>query len=62
MLISVGGKNKQKHIFKIFIAFKGFSLQVVVCILKKLHCKKRLPIFPSPARMSPTKLSLAGNS
>jgi hypothetical protein len=26
-----------------------------------LHCKKRLPIFPSPAGMSPTKLSLAGN-
>ncbi len=25
-----------------------------------VHCKKRLPIFPSPAGMSLTKLSLAG--
>jgi hypothetical protein len=28
----------------------------------KLHCKKRLRIFLSPAGMSPTKLSLAGNN
>ncbi len=27
-----------------------------------LHCKKRLPIFPPPAGMSLTKLSLAGNN
>jgi hypothetical protein len=27
----------------------------------QLHCKKRLAIFPSPAGMSLTKLSLAGN-
>jgi hypothetical protein len=27
----------------------------------KLHCKKWLLFFPSPARMSRTKLSLAGN-
>jgi hypothetical protein len=27
-----------------------------------LHCKKRLPIFPSPAGMSLTKLSLDGNT
>jgi hypothetical protein len=27
-----------------------------------LHCKKRLTIFPSPAGMSLTKLSLAGNN
>jgi hypothetical protein len=26
-----------------------------------LHCKKRLSIFPSPAEMSLTKLSMAGN-
>ena len=26
-----------------------------------LHCNKRLAIFPSPAGMSLTKLSLAGN-
>jgi hypothetical protein len=28
----------------------------------QLHCKKRLAIFPSPARMSLTKLSLAGKN
>ncbi len=28
---------------------------------KRVHCKKRLAIFPSPAGMSLTKLSLAGN-
>jgi hypothetical protein len=27
-----------------------------------VHCKKRLAIFPSPAGMSLTKLSLAGNN
>jgi hypothetical protein len=27
-----------------------------------IHCKKRLAIFPSPAGMSITKLSLAGNN
>ncbi len=27
-----------------------------------LHCKKRLAIFPSPAGISLTKLSLAGNN
>jgi hypothetical protein len=25
-----------------------------------VHCKKRLAVFPSPAGMSPTKLSVAG--
>ncbi len=29
--------------------------------MEPVHCKKRLPIFPSPAGMSLTKLSLAGN-
>jgi hypothetical protein len=28
----------------------------------RVHCKKTLTIFPSPARMSLTKLSLAGNN
>ncbi len=28
----------------------------------RLHCKKRLVVFPSPAGMSLTKLSLAGNN
>jgi hypothetical protein len=31
-------------------------------IFFKPHCKKRLLIFPSPAGMSLTKLSLAGNN
>jgi hypothetical protein len=26
-----------------------------------IHCKKRLAVFPSPAAMSLTKLSLGGN-
>jgi len=30
--------------------------------VKVLHCKKRLAVFPSPAGMSLTKLSLAGNN
>ncbi len=29
---------------------------------RHIHCKKRLAIFPSPAGMSLTKLSLAGNN
>jgi hypothetical protein len=29
---------------------------------KQVHCKKRQLIFPSPAGMSQTKLSLAGNN
>ncbi len=29
---------------------------------KVIHSKKRLAVFPSPAGMSPTKLSLAGNN
>jgi hypothetical protein len=28
----------------------------------KIHCKKRFAIFPSPAGMSLTKLSLDGNN
>jgi hypothetical protein len=30
--------------------------------VRSSHCKKRLPIFPSPAGMSITKISLAGNN
>ncbi len=33
-----------------------------VYIFVTLHCKKRLVVFPSPAGMSLTKLSLAGNN
>jgi hypothetical protein len=32
-----------------------------IAVLKKVHCKKRLAIFPSPAGMSTTKLSLVWN-
>ncbi len=31
-------------------------------VAKEVHCKKRLAIFPSPAGMSLTKLSLPGNN
>ncbi len=29
-------------------------------VIQNIHCEKRLTIFPSPAGMSQTKLSLAG--
>jgi hypothetical protein len=32
------------------------------CLVLNLHCKKRLLFFPSLARMSVSKLSLAGNN
>jgi hypothetical protein len=32
-----------------------------IAVLKKVHCKKRLAIFPSPAGMSTTKLSRVWN-
>jgi hypothetical protein len=32
-----------------------------ICAFVKLHSKKMLAVFPSPAGMSLTKLSLAGN-
>jgi hypothetical protein len=32
-----------------------------LCASLLLHCKKRFAIFPSPAGMSLTKLSLGGN-
>jgi hypothetical protein len=31
-------------------------------ILKQLHCKKRLAVFPTPAGISLTKLSLDGTN
>ncbi len=31
-------------------------------MLHFIHCKKRLAVFPSPAGMSLTELSLAGNN
>jgi hypothetical protein len=41
------------------MAFFGFGTPVAP---ESYTVKKRLAIFPSPARMSLTKLSLAGNS
>jgi hypothetical protein len=32
------------------------------CRAQSVHCKKRLAVFPSPDRMSLTKLPLAGNN
>jgi hypothetical protein len=32
------------------------------CVQLPLHCKKRSAVFPSPAGMSLTKVSLAGNN
>ncbi len=39
-----------------------FDLGLSVYLHWQVHCKKRLVIFPSPAGMSLTKLSLAGNN
>jgi hypothetical protein len=41
--------------------FSHFQL-LLACVQLPLHCKKRLAVFPSPAGMSLTKLSLAGNN
>jgi hypothetical protein len=38
------------------------SVLVKLALSVYLHCKKRVAIFPSPAGMSLTKLSLAGNN
>ncbi len=39
----------------------GHLYRGIIRKCKNLHCKKRFAIFPSPAGMSLTKLSLAGN-
>jgi hypothetical protein len=41
---------------------KKWGLPFLVFFLGLIHCKKRLAIFPSPAGMSLTKLSLAGSN
>ncbi len=38
------------------------SCSPILVFIPRVHCKKRLAVFPSPARMSFTKLSLAGNN
>ncbi len=46
--------------FVLFIYNKQPSKNLRDVPQKETHCKKRLPVFPSPAGMSLTKLSLAG--
>jgi hypothetical protein len=41
---------------------KTTEKMVGLIIVLPLHCKKRLAVFPSPARMSLTKLSLPGKN
>jgi hypothetical protein len=52
--------------FRSFLGFSWVSLKTLNNIRARLymyvHCKKRLAIFPSPAVMSLTKLSQAGNN
>jgi hypothetical protein len=40
----------------------GTKIKTAENPLDKVHCKKRLSIFPSPAGMSLTKLSMGGNN
>jgi hypothetical protein len=42
--------------------FEGKSLRQHGGVKMAIHCIKRLAAFPSPAWMSLTKLSLAGNN
>ncbi len=44
------------------VTVKLLELKFMVCYLYDLHCKKRLANFQSPAGMSLTKLSVAGNN
>jgi hypothetical protein len=39
----------------------GANVQQELVGVKTIHCKKRILFFPSPAGMSLTKLTLAGN-
>jgi hypothetical protein len=44
--------------------FLALKMKMLKCnaMRRFLHCENRLTIFPSPAGMSLTKLSLAGNT
>jgi hypothetical protein len=44
------------------VTFMLCALRYVATSHYSIHCKKRLAIFPSPAGMSQTKLSLAWNN
>jgi hypothetical protein len=51
------GKKKQTRSLYLQYTYANEHVQSLT-----LHCKKRLLFFLSPARMSLTKLSLAGNN
>ncbi len=53
------GNLPEQTICFVYSVFRGINLGRKFPIL---HCKKRLATFPSPAGMSPTKLSLVGNN
>ncbi len=58
--------DKQQTCLLLILSYKIIQLDNgIISIHKKfanIHCKKRLMIFPSPAGMSLTKLSLDGNN
>jgi NRAMP (natural resistance-associated macrophage protein)-like metal ion transporter len=65
----VTGKHLAEHCYENFPRIPNVILWIMVEIAVigsdmqvSLHCKTRLAVFPSPARMSLTKLSLAGNN
>jgi hypothetical protein len=46
----------------IYILTAYLAVSLILYTISRLHCKKRLASFPSPAGMSLTKRSLAGNN
>jgi hypothetical protein len=63
-LVVVGEEQQQQH-RQIFVPERTKRMEENLRkrqFFTKTHCKKRLAIFPSPAGMSLTKLSLAGCS
>ncbi len=55
-------KFKKKLVSRLCHVPVSHKCDCTVQCAKRLHCKKRLTIFPSSAGMSLTKLSLAGNN
>ncbi len=53
-------KNKIKKCFATGRQTGKYTVAVIVLLLLKVYCKKRLAVFPSPTGMSLTNLSLAG--
>jgi hypothetical protein len=58
---TIGLSDEDKSIKSPAMRPAGSSLSEIKLYIG-LHCKKRLAVFPSPAGMSLTKLSLAGNN